>query len=156
MPGQDTELSAAQHMLAREQICILKARYFRFVDQKRWLELRALFTDDATMHFAERTEQPEPADVAIARIKAVLVPDVVSVHHGHMPEIEIEGPDIARAIWAMEDRLVFPSGRPNIVRADRLRGYGHYHETYRREQGGWRIATMRLERLLVETGAASA
>ena len=31
--------------------------------------------------------------------------DVVTVHHGHMPEIELTSPTTARGIWAMEDML---------------------------------------------------
>jgi hypothetical protein len=33
----------------------------------------------------------------------------------------------------------------------RFRGFGHYHETYRKVSGEWRIATLRLTRLLVQT-----
>ncbi|MBI0293347.1 nuclear transport factor 2 family protein [Streptomyces sp. PRKS01-29] len=43
------------------------------------------------------------------------IPDLTgaapSVHHGHMPEIEITGPDTASGIWAMEDLLTFPAGK---------------------------------------------
>jgi hypothetical protein len=31
-------------------------------------------------------------------------------------------------------------------------GYGHYHDDYRKEKGCWRIARMRLTRLLIEPG----
>ena len=36
--------------------------------------------------------------------------DVVTVHHGHMPEIELTSPTTARGIWAMEDMLRYPDG----------------------------------------------
>jgi hypothetical protein len=32
-----------------------------------------------------------------------------------------------------------------------MTGWGHYHETYRKEAGGWRIASMKLTRLRIET-----
>jgi hypothetical protein len=32
----------------------------------------------------------------------------------------------------------------------RLTGYGHYHETYVREDGAWKIATTRITRIRVE------
>jgi SnoaL-like domain len=82
-------------------------------------------------------------DAFVASVQRALA-DAVSVHHGHMPEIELTSSTSATGIWAMEDELWFPEGAP--VR--HLHGYGHYHETYRLEDDGrWRIATLRLERL---------
>jgi hypothetical protein len=43
----------------------------------------------------------------------------------------------------MQDLLKWPNGRE-------LRGYGHYHETYSRIDGAWRIQTCRLTRLRVD------
>jgi hypothetical protein len=40
----------------------------------------------------------------------------------------------------MEDMLRWPNGME-------LHGYGHYHETYRKTDGGWRIASTKLTRL---------
>ena len=70
----------------------------------------------------------------------------VTVHHGHMPEIMFSGDDEAHGIWAMEDHVRLPEGAP----FRRLHGYGHYYETYVREDDGrWRIRHLRLSRLLV-------
>jgi len=33
---------------------------------------------------------------------------------------------------------------------DTIRGYGHYHEEYRKEKGGWRISKLKLTRLRVD------
>jgi hypothetical protein len=79
----------------------------------------------------------------IARSVSAALEGVVSVHHGHMPEIELTSSDTATGVWAMEDRLWFPPGSP----VEFLHGYGHYHETYRREDGRWRIATLTLTRI---------
>jgi hypothetical protein len=68
---------------------------------------------------------------------------VITVHHGHMPEIELTSPTTATGIWAMEDHLWWPAGSPITS----LHGYGHYHETYRKSSEGWRIATLTLTRL---------
>jgi len=56
-----------------------------------------------------------------------------------MPEIELLGADRARGIWAMFDWVDHP--------AYDLRGYGHYHEEYAKEDGAWRIRRTRLVRL---------
>ena len=68
----------------------------------------------------------------------------ISAHHGFMPEIEITGDNTAKAIWPMADELRFPQGP-----IAEMTGYGHYHETYQRTDGTWRIKTMRLTRLRV-------
>ena len=64
------------------------------------------------------------------------------VHHGHMPEIEVLGDNSARGTWAMDDIVELPGLS--------LRGWGHYHEQYRKEDGQWRICRIRLTRLRLE------
>ena len=72
--------------------------------------------------------------------------ELVTVHHGHMPEIEILSPSSAKGIWAMEDILKWPEA----AAVKTLHGYGHYHETYRKTADGWRIETSKLTRLRVD------
>ena len=83
-----------------EQIKALKARYFRFIDGHKWAELRSLFSDDLRMY---RDDEPEPAsttaDAFVARVSTNLA-NVLSVHHGHMPEIELTGPTTAHGVCA--------------------------------------------------------
>jgi hypothetical protein len=67
---------------------------------------------------------------------------VKTVHHGHNSEVWIDGPDTARAITAFED-LGF---RGTTLC---MHGYGRYYETYRREDGAWRIAECKIDRLTV-------
>jgi hypothetical protein len=68
------------------------------------------------------------------------------VHQGHAPEIEITSSTTARGIWAMEDRLRWPPGG----RFATLDGYGHYHETYEKIAGKWKIKSSKLTRLRVD------
>ena len=46
--------------------------------------------------------------------------DVTTVHHGHMPEIELTSDTTATGLWAMEDHLWWPEGSPHPAPA-RLR-----------------------------------
>ena len=69
--------------------------------------------------------------------------DVLTVHHGHTPEIELTSETTATGIWAMEDMLRWPNGKE-------MHGYGHYHETYEKVHGAWRIKTLTLTRLRVD------
>ena len=127
----------------REAIKQLKARYFRALDTKDWAGLRDVFTDDVVVDTsAAGGSIVEGADAFVEALRGVLA-DVVTVHHGHMPEIELESPTRARGIWSMQDILEWSDGRT-------LHGYGHYHETYERVADGWRIKTLRLTRLRVE------
>ncbi|MFC4000183.1 nuclear transport factor 2 family protein [Prauserella oleivorans] len=140
------DLRALADRLARleavEEIKQLKARYFRYVDLHWWDELRALFTDDAEFDIGESSSQPSTPDEFIASISRHLT-DAMTVHHGHMPEIEILDDTHARGVWAMYD-LVEP---PSDSRFPVLTGFGHYTEDYRRIDGHWRISRLRLTRL---------
>lgn len=127
-----------------EEIKQLKARYFRLMDTKQWNAWGEVFTEDCSMR-----NGPPGADAVCGRDAIVayvrrMIDAVVTVHHGHMPEITFTGPDSASGIWAMFDQLRGPGFE--------LDGWGHYHEEYRRcADGRWRIASTRLSRLRVES-----
>jgi uncharacterized protein (TIGR02246 family) len=123
-----------------EAIRQLKARYFRTMDTKRWDEMRQVFTDDVVVDTtASGGRVITGADELMAFLRETLG-DVTTVHHGHMPEIELTSPTTASGVWALQDLLVWPNGM-------RLDGYGHYHETYVKVDGSWRIASSTLTRL---------
>ena len=99
-----------------EAIKQLKARYFRFLDLKRWDEFGQLFTEDG--HLDASDDVPDAVVTGRAAIVDVVrggVGEAITLHHGHMPEIEITGPGRARGIWAMEDYLEFPGEPPALV-----------------------------------------
>jgi hypothetical protein len=144
-------------LAAIEEIRHLKARYFRFLDLQDWPAYCALFTVDGVLE-VESLRRKDDAGAALTRketgrtaignwISSVL-DGAVTVHHGHMPEINVTSAEHATAIWAMEDLVQWPD------RA--IHGFGHYHDVYKREDGAWRIAASRLTRLRVDViGAAS-
>lgn len=139
----DIDLSARVDRLeAIEEIKQLKARYFRLLDTHRWDELRALFDDDAIFDIPESRSQPAGPDAFVQAVRAHL-DGGISVHHGHMPEVEVLSPITARATWAMQD-LVEPAAD---TRRPVLAGSGHYVEDYRKQDGQWRITSLRLTRL---------
>ncbi|MEU6603132.1 nuclear transport factor 2 family protein [Streptomyces flaveolus] len=74
---------------AIESIKQLKARYFRFVDEKKHDDLVALFTPDPKL-VTDGIVWKSPQEFAYS-IRD-LTGDAPSVDHGHMPEIEITGP----------------------------------------------------------------
>jgi uncharacterized protein (TIGR02246 family) len=131
-----------QRLLDIEEIKQIKARYFRCLDTKDWEGLARVFTADAALE-AEGNVR-EGRDNIVGFIAKVL-DGVVSVHHGHMPEITVTGADSATGVWAMFDYLTLPTEG-----AGGFRGYGHYHEEYVRQEEGWRIKRLLLTRLRVD------
>lgn len=142
-------------LLALEDIRKLKARYFRCMDTHDWEGLGETFAIDCRFdpHGAleenpdrSGTEPIRGREAAVAYISAGIGP-ITSAHFGHMPEIEILSETEATGIWSLADVLRTPTGEPFAV----FRGYGHYHETYTKADGTWRIASLQITRMLVET-----
>ena len=135
-----------------EAIKQLKARYFRLMDTKDWDGFRELFAPDVHVDVSgDGAGTFDGVDVFLEMLLPTLR-DVVTVHHGHMPEIEVTSPTTATGIWAMEDVLRFPSESG----FGELHGWGHYHETYVKDDDTWRIQSTRLTRLRLDVTTAEA
>lgn len=146
-----------ESLQAIEEIRQLKSRYFRALDTKDWPLLRSVFTDDARFDVRGAFEMPVPGrvfddppvvtggDAIVAFCREVLAP-FVSVHHGHVPEIELTSTDSATGHWPMQDLLHAPAG--GAFRT--FRGYGFYEERYRKEAQRWCIHELVLSRLFVD------
>jgi len=132
-----------------EAIRQLKARYFRMMDLKDWDGLAEVFTEDVEIDVSEEGSGVIRTRAAYMPFIAEVLAGVTTVHHGHMPELELTSPTTARGIWSMEDKLWWPEGSPIA----HMHGYGHYHETYEKTPDGWRIKTMKLTRLHREVEA---
>lgn len=136
-----------QRLLDIEAIKALKARYFRLMDTKQWDAWGQVFATNVRMEVPEASLVLDGRDAVVASVSAALA-GTTTTHHGHMPEIEITGSNTASGIWAMFDYVEWPPGTDGIRIG--LKGYGHYLEEYVREDGQWRIARIRLERLRVD------
>ena len=131
-----------------EAIRQLKARYFRTMDTKDWVAMRAVFTDNVVIDTtASGGNVVEGADAFMAFLQETLG-SATTVHHGHTPEIALTSDTTATGVWALNDIVIFPTG----VRLD---GYGHYHETYAKVGGEWKIASSRLTRLHMDFSTPS-
>jgi hypothetical protein len=125
-----------------EDLKRLKARYCRLLDAKDWQAWRELFTED----FHSDTSASgglviDGVDVFIAFVRKNLgAPQRITVHQVHAPELELHSETSASGIWALEDFVRLGPGLS-------MRGYGHYHETYLKLDGQWRIRSSRLTRL---------
>jgi uncharacterized protein (TIGR02246 family) len=150
-------VDTVERLEAIEEIKQLKARYFRCMDTKDWEGFTAVFAPDARMDVSGEL----PGDVSdgsgittgsreIAAFVRGLIDDVTTVHHGHTPEIDVTSPTNAAGVWAMEDHLWWPEGSPITT----MHGYGHYHETYEKQEGRWLITSTTLTRLRTDVHTA--
>jgi hypothetical protein len=141
-----------------ESIRQLKARYCRFLDTKDVESWRGVFAPDlvVTLDAAVSTAGADPMTAAPLVGVDNFVPmvmggleKVATMHHCHTPEITLTSATTATGIWAMEDLLVFGDGRE-------LHGAGHYHETYEKRDGSWRIKTLHLTRTILKMSGGDA
>jgi SnoaL-like domain len=125
-----------------ESIKQLKARYCRFLDTKDWVAWRGLFTDDFESDTSEAGGKViAGADDFVAFVRKTFArPSQPTAHQVHTPEIEVTSETTARGIWALQDVVRFGPGVTLV-------GYGHYHETYEKCDGQWRIKSSKLTRL---------
>ncbi len=135
----------ASNLVEIEAIKQLKARYFRYMDEKRWDDWGQVFTEEAILDASQDESRIVTGREKIVQAVSKNLGPAVTVHHGHMPEVELTGLNTARGVWPMEDILEFPTDPPFKVH-----GRGHYHEEYEKgADGQWRIAKLVLTRLWV-------
>ena len=143
-------MTDSERLIAIEEIKRLKARYFRCIDTKDWAGFQGVFAPDGTADFTpkggDRSRWSATGAANVTKMVKDLVDPALTIHHGHMPEIELTSDTAARGVWAMEDLIWWPEGSPRKT----LHGFGHYHETYEKIGGRWFIKTLRLTRLRVE------
>jgi len=128
-----------------ESLKQLKARYCRLLDTKDWTAWRGLFTDDFLSDTSEAGGKViEGADEFVAFLRKTLgKPSQVTAHQVHAPELELTSETTARGVWALEDVVRMAPGV-------NMRGYGHYHETYVKHDGQWKIKSSKLTRLRID------
>ncbi|MGB8364497.1 MAG: nuclear transport factor 2 family protein [Rhizomicrobium sp.] len=137
-----------ERLEAIEEIRNLKARYFRLMDCKLWDELPSVFTSDMQVITPKGDVWMSGGANYAASLKYGLE-HAVSCHQGLTGEIEIIDSMNAKGIWAMQDVIEWEDRHPREGWKSIL-GRGHYHETYRKEDGQWRIATLKLTRLRLD------
>jgi hypothetical protein len=121
----------------------LKAAYCRTLDTKDWSAFRGLFASDFVSDTSESGGGViEGADRFVAFVRSALA-NAVTVHQVQQPELELTSATSASGVWAMQDVVRFA---PGVT----MHGFGHYHESYAKLDGQWRIKTSTLTRLREE------
>lgn len=137
-----------ERLEAIEEIRNLKARYFRLMDTKQWDALEGVFSRDLEIITPDGRVWLSGGP-AYAQSLRTSLEHAVSCHQGLTGEIEVQDAQNASGIWAMQDVIVWDTAHPREGWKSIL-GRGHYHETYRFEDGAWRIATLTLTRLRLD------
>ena len=157
------DMDAVWRLGAIEEIKSLKARYLRAVDERDWALFASVFALDAVLDNrgsatdprtgvnlvpSAHTERPVYGRDAIVDDvrRAVIRLDLVTAHHGHMPEIHIFNDREAQGIWAIVAVNRFPPGAATA----KMDIYGHYHQTYVCSDDVWQIKTSRLIPRLID------
>ncbi|MDE2597034.1 MAG: nuclear transport factor 2 family protein [Sphingomonadales bacterium] len=149
-------MTETERLAAIEAIRNLKAVYWRGVDLCDGEMVRAILAEHCELDYRGCCTDPVSGFDFLPVMNVVLkgrhrwtsqaLDGFVTVHQGHQAEITVTGPDSAAGIWAFSDRFFYPPG----MQYRTLTGYGHYHDTYRREGDGWKLQTTRITRLRVE------
>ncbi|MGH9017734.1 MAG: nuclear transport factor 2 family protein [Acidimicrobiales bacterium] len=128
-----------------EAIRQVKYRYFRYLDTKRFTDLGALLTEDATTSYQSGELSHRGRAAVVAFLEESLGNNtIISFHNGHHPEIELTGETTATGRWYLEDRVMVPS-----VDFD-LSGTGLYRDRYVKIDGRWLISHTGYDRIWEE------
>ncbi|MDQ4420391.1 nuclear transport factor 2 family protein [Sphingobium sp. DEHP117] len=151
-------MDALTRLVAIEEIRQLKSRYFRTMDTHDLEGMAEVFCKDAVLDVRNVFRYVPLGGDPVGPTGPVIhgrdnimdwlgqsLPVTSSAHHGHGHEITIVSETEAHGVIAMEDVVRRPDCKSPV-----LHGYGHYYERYAFEDGAWRIAESRLERLLID------
>ena len=139
-------MDAIERLVAKDEITQLKARYFRCIDTKDWAGIAACFVPEATATYP--TKECADRDAILAFLTESLTPDLVTMHHGHHPEIRIDG-DRATGTWYLHDQVYAPA------HDFALEGAALYDDRYVRTSAGWRMSHTGYERIFEKSGTTS-
>jgi hypothetical protein len=117
-----------------EAIKQLKYRYIRLVDNHKFVEWgEESFTEGCYLSTTDLGTHVGRDNIVKAVAKSYGA--CQTIHHVHMPEVTIAGPDAATGIWSIDDYSTWVAGGARIVEW----GRGHYEDEYVRTEQGWRI-----------------
>lgn len=135
-----------------DRIRELKARYARYADTKQWKKVADLFTDDAVMRFrdVDGNLSNEVTAAEFARTIGERVGAGQPIHHMFSHEVTFSSDTTAEGVWAMEDLIFHDREAHPEAPFSFMHGFGHYHDTYRKVDGEWRISGSELTRLRME------
>lgn len=127
-----------------EEIRVLKYRYLRAVDLKLWDELAGTLCVDVVADYGSPSGggplKFDSRDALVTHLSTALAGPIATQHMVTQPEIAVTG-DTATGTWSMQDTVI--AAEYGVL----IRGGAYYVDTYRREDGEWRIASTAYKRI---------
>lgn len=142
-------MNAIEELVEIEAIKQLKARYARAVDTKDWALLATTLATDARSVYSDGAYSFEGRDAIIDFLKGAMDDGrFATMHHAHLPEIEITSDTTAEGVWYLQD-VVVNAGEATEYNPGRdvLVGTGIYHDEYVKREGEWLISMTGYERI---------
>src|SRR5262245_6716503 len=103
MAAEVVPMLDSDQFTAIEQIKQVKARYFLCMDTKDWHGFEAVFAPDATVDYTppggSKADWSASGRTNIVAFVRKIVEPAITVHHGHMPEIDVTSPTTAQAVF---------------------------------------------------------
>jgi hypothetical protein len=134
-------MTPIERLLAIEEIKVLRARWCRYVDERRWERIESLLAPDAVLDLSAATSglrSVDGANAIRAFVESRYGADPKLVHLNMMPEIDIHSETEASAVWRQESYV--GAHRQSTVGI----GYGTVHDQYVRPAGQWLIKRIQL------------
>lgn len=144
MTTQTTDLvHRIQRMEDTEAIKQAKYKYFRCFDTANLTELAEVLTDDITLSVVGGVYafKLEGREAYLEMVRNGAHAEMVTQHNGHHPEIEFVSDTEAKAIWYLHDFVL------DFRRNQHITGTAFYRDTYRKEEGRWKISYTEFERI---------
>ncbi len=136
-------------LLLKDTISRLKAKYCRVIDEKNWTEFASLIIERPRLQFfgSDGFLQNEFRSTAeFVDATRGLIEGAQTAHQVHNAEIEVVADDEVKAVWSIEDLIVYPRG---VHRISTMNAFGHSHETWRLVDGVWRLTDLALRRTIL-------
>lgn len=143
-----TRDEAVARLLDIEALRTLKHRYIRCMTQSRWDELEALLTEDVQASYSDGKYTFGNRNELLRFLRGshdASQTHVLGYWHVTMPELEFPAPDQATGIWAMYHCFIDKSAQ------QQLEMFAYYEDSYRREDGAWRIARTGYRRVMEQS-----
>lgn len=126
-----------------ELIRRLKYRYCRCIDTANLDELRALFTEDASVCYVGGSYRFEAQgrDKILEAIGYAFHAEAIAFHHVNHPEIDVISPTEATGVWYLRDWFL------DLRRKLITDGSALYRDRYVKRDGSWLIQHASYERI---------
>ena len=132
-------------LIAMEEIKRLKYKYVRCLDQKKWDDIAECFVPDAVASYGGGAWAFEGRDAILDFLRSSMGSEkFLSGHRVGQPEIDITGPDTAKAIWALSDTVA------QLEFGVDIRGGAFYEDEYVKVDGEWKIKSTGYKRTYEE------